>query len=140
VINWILTGSFVDVLAPGVFFTGMVKDFFCLPRPLSPPLQRITMSGSTALEYGFPSTHSANAISVALYCLTLLDRSDDRWFYSLSKTALELLAWFYAGCVVMGRMYCGMHGFLGISFVWPQSHIQTVSVASESESFYGGSR
>jgi len=97
------------------------------------------MSGSTALEYGFPSTHSANAISVALYCLTLLDHSGDK-FSSLSKTALELLAWLYASCVVMGRMYCGMHGFLGISFLWPRSHIQTVSVALESESFYGGSR
>ena len=28
------------------------------------------MSGSTALEYGCPSTHSANAVSVAVYTLT----------------------------------------------------------------------
>jgi membrane-associated phospholipid phosphatase len=105
--------SFVDVLAPGVFFTGMIKDFFCLPRPLSPPLQRITMSGSTALEYGFPSTHSANAVSVALYCLTLLHTPNED-LSSVSKVALEFLAWLYAGCVVIGRMYCGMHGFLGM--------------------------
>ena len=77
------------------------------------------MSGSTALEYGFPSTHSANAVSVALYCLTLLDTPNEN-LSSLGKGALELLAWLYAGCVVMGRMYCGMHGFLGM-------HIRGVS-------------
>ena len=104
--------SLVDLLAPGVFFTGMVKDFLCLPRPLSPPLQRITMSGLTALEYGFPSTHSTNAISVALYCLTLLD-SSDHGFSAVNKTILQSIIWLYAFSVVMGRIYCGMHGFLG---------------------------
>jgi len=106
-----LNGSLVDILAPGVFFTGMVKDFLCLPRPLSPPLQRITMSGSAALEYGFPSTHSANAVSVALYCLTLLDASDSG--ASGWKYCLKGVAWLYAFSVVMGRIYCGMHGFIG---------------------------
>lgn len=71
------------------------------------------MSGSTALEYGFPSTHSANAVSVALYCLTLL-QTPNEGLSNLSKSALQSLAWLYAGCVVMGRMYCGMHGFLGM--------------------------
>lgn len=104
----------MDLLAPGVFFTGMVKDFLCLPRPLSPPLQRITMSGLTALEYGFPSTHSTNAVSVALYALTLLDRFKDN-MSSISQLILEVVAWLYAVSVVLGRIYCGMHGFLGNS-------------------------
>jgi dihydrosphingosine 1-phosphate phosphatase len=105
----------VDLLAPGVFFTGMVKDFFCLPRPLSPPLQRITMSGLTALEYGFPSTHSANAVSVALFCLSAIEKSDTG-FTPMGKIGLQCLAWIYAASVVMGRIYCGMHGFLGTLF------------------------
>jgi dihydrosphingosine 1-phosphate phosphatase len=70
------------------------------------------MSGSAALEYGFPSTHSANAVSVALYCLTLLDASDGGfapgWIFCLKG-----IAWLYAFSVVMGRIYCGMHGFMG---------------------------
>lgn len=104
--------SLVDLLAPGVFFTGMIKDFLCLPRPLSPPLQRITMSGLTALEYGFPSTHSTNAVSVALYGLTLLETSNLE-VSDFSKIMLQGIAWLYASSVVMGRIYCGMHGFLG---------------------------
>jgi dihydrosphingosine 1-phosphate phosphatase len=70
------------------------------------------MSGLTALEYGFPSTHSTNAVSVALYCLTLLEKSraeiSPGW-----RAALQFAAWLYAASVLMGRIYCGMHGFLG---------------------------
>ena len=99
----------------------MIKDFLCLPRPLSPPLQRITMSGLTALEYGFPSTHSTNAVSVALYCLTLLDASD-HGLSSVYKALLQCTAWLYAASVVMGRIYCGMHGFLGTLLFLPKTN------------------
>ncbi|KAI0402348.1 PAP2 superfamily-domain-containing protein [Xylaria palmicola] len=103
----------VHILASGVFFTGFVKDFFSLPRPLSPPLHRITMSGSAALEYGFPSTHSANAVSVAVYALLCL-RSPDNSFQPNTKLALEALSYFYAVSIVFGRLYCGMHGFVDV--------------------------
>ncbi|CAO3697644.1 unnamed protein product [Rhizopus microsporus] len=53
--------------ASGVFWSGFLKDFLCLPRPLSPPVHRLTMSPYVALEYGFPSTHSTNSVSVALF-------------------------------------------------------------------------
>ncbi|KAI1403481.1 PAP2-domain-containing protein [Hypoxylon fuscum] len=103
----------VHILASGVFFTGFVKDFFSLPRPLSPPLHRITMSGSAALEYGFPSTHSANAVSVAVYALLCL-RSPDSTYEPSTRATLEGLAYFYAISIVFGRLYCGMHGFLDV--------------------------
>jgi dihydrosphingosine 1-phosphate phosphatase len=103
----------VHILALGVFWTGFVKDFYSLPRPLSPPLHRITMSGSAALEYGFPSTHSANAVSVAVYGLLLL-RSPDNTLAPTTKLCLEILAYFYAMSIVFGRLYCGMHGFLDV--------------------------
>ncbi|KAI0006709.1 PAP2-domain-containing protein [Xylariaceae sp. FL0662B] len=103
----------VHILATGVFFTGFVKDFFSLPRPLSPPLHRITMSGSAALEYGFPSTHSANAVSVAVYAILCL-RSPDNNFQPNTNLALEALSYFYAASIVFGRLYCGMHGFLDV--------------------------
>ncbi|KOS22123.1 Dihydrosphingosine 1-phosphate phosphatase [Escovopsis weberi] len=104
----------VHILALGVFWTGFVKDFYSLPRPLSPPLQRITMSGSAALEYGFPSTHSANAVSVAVYAVLLLYSPDNTWSFS-AKTGIEVLVYFYAVSIVFGRLYCGMHGFADVA-------------------------
>lgn len=71
------------------------------------------MSGSAALEYGFPSTHSANAVSVAVYGLLLL-RSPDNTLAPTTKLCLEILAYFYAMSIVFGRLYCGMHGFLDV--------------------------
>jgi len=82
-----------------------------LPRPLSPPLHRITMSGSVALEYGFPSTHSTNAVSVAVYGVLLLRDAD---FPPSVKLFLEGLSYFYALSIIIGRLYCGMHGFVDV--------------------------
>ncbi|KAI5795618.1 phosphatidic acid phosphatase type 2/haloperoxidase [Geopyxis carbonaria] len=102
----------VHVLAAGVFVTGFMKDLICLPRPLSPPLHRITMSGSAALEYGFPSTHSTNAASVALYGILILNNSPD---VPLSlRIFLQVLAGVYTFSIIFGRLYCGMHGFLDV--------------------------
>jgi dihydrosphingosine 1-phosphate phosphatase len=103
----------VQILASGVFFSGFLKDLLCLPRPLSPPLQRITMSGSAALEYGFPSTHSTNAVSVAVYVLLSI-RDEASTLSSTAKTAIEVAAYFYATSIVLGRLYCGMHGVLDV--------------------------
>ena len=90
-----------------------MKDYLCLPRPLSPPLNRITMSGSAALEYGFPSTHSTNAVSVAVYALLSL-RDPSSTLSSTAKVSLEVLAYSYATSIVIGRLYCGMHGFFDV--------------------------
>ncbi|QSZ36166.1 hypothetical protein DSL72_007291 [Monilinia vaccinii-corymbosi] len=105
----------VHILATGVFLTGFIKDMFSLPRPLSPPLHRITMSGSAALEYGFPSTHSANAVSVAVYALFTL-HSPECQLLPATKLALEIVSYSYAFSIVLGRLYCGMHGFVDVIF------------------------
>jgi len=97
----------------GVFFTGFIKDLVSLPRPLSPPLHRITMTGYAALEYGFPSTHSANAVSVVAYILLNL-RSPGTELSDQTKTLIEVALYFYAFSIVIGRLYCGMHGFLDV--------------------------
>ncbi|KAL9110213.1 MAG: hypothetical protein Q9227_005274 [Pyrenula ochraceoflavens] len=104
----------VHILAAGVFFSGFIKDMVCLPRPLSPPLQRITMSGSAALEYGFPSTHSTNAVSVAVYALHILHKSDFEPSWTLF--AAKAIFYCYACSIVLGRLYCGMHGFFDVVF------------------------
>ncbi|PKS07024.1 hypothetical protein jhhlp_005621 [Lomentospora prolificans] len=107
--------ALVHVLASGVFFTGFIKDMLSLPRPLSPPLHRITMTGYAALEYGFPSTHSANAVSVAAYAILLL-RDPENSLSEGMKLGLEFLSYFYAFSIIVGRLYCGMHGFLDVIF------------------------
>ncbi|GAO16242.1 hypothetical protein UVI_02000240 [Ustilaginoidea virens] len=71
------------------------------------------MSGSAALEYGFPSTHSANAVSVAVYGLFSL-HDPENTLGPTAKVVLEFLSYFYAASVVFGRLYCGMHGFLDV--------------------------
>ena len=103
----------VHILASGVFFSGFLKDLLCLPRPLSPPLQRITMSGSAALEYGFPSTHSTNAVSVAVYALFKLNGPLSTTSPAV-KLFLEILSYTYATSIIVGRIYCGMHGFFDV--------------------------
>lgn len=102
----------VHILALGVYSSGFVKDMLCLPRPLSPPLHRITLSKSAALEYGFPSTHSTNAVSVACYALLLL--YGEHSLSSSVSTSLQIIFTFYALSIVLGRLYCGMHGFFDV--------------------------
>ena len=103
----------VHILASGVFISGFMKDLLCIPRPLSPPLQRITMSSSVTLEYGFPSTHSTNAVSIAVYTLFAL-HSPHSNIHTQVRLVLEIISYFYAMSIIIGRLYCGMHGFLDV--------------------------
>lgn len=105
--------SMIHVLAFGVICSGYLKDLLCLPRPLSPPLQRITMSGYAALEYGFPSTHSTNAVSVAVYSVYAL-RTSPQLAQSNIGHLLTLLLYFNTISIILGRLYCGMHGFFDV--------------------------
>ncbi|CAG8569109.1 6245_t:CDS:2 [Paraglomus occultum] len=99
------------MLAAGVFFSGFVKDVLCLPRPPSPPIRRLTMSNSHQFEYGFPSTHSVNAVSVTVYFLAFILPLADMEYETkiLWVAALSI----YCLSVVIGRVYCGMHSFTG---------------------------
>jgi membrane-associated phospholipid phosphatase len=68
--------------------------------------------GNHHLEYGFPSTHSANSASIALYIHTLIYR-----LYLSGTISTTTLYWFqaalawYTFSIVFGRLYCGMHSF-----------------------------
>ena len=73
------------------------------------------MSGSAALEYGFPSTHTTNAVSVAIFCLHRLYLSRDG-YSELTYTLLCVGCCCYAVSITLGRMYCGMHGFFDVIF------------------------
>ncbi|KAM5541821.1 hypothetical protein V8D89_004550 [Ganoderma adspersum] len=62
------------MLSTGVYVTSFLKDLCCSPRPFAPPVTRLTI-GNHHLEYGFPSTHSTNSVSIALFLYTLLQRA-----------------------------------------------------------------
>lgn len=71
------------------------------------------MSGSAALEYGFPSTHSTNAVSVAVYVLACL-RSPGSALSAQVAIFLQAIIYLYVASIVLGRLYCGMHGILDV--------------------------
>ncbi|KAG1733955.1 PAP2 superfamily-domain-containing protein [Suillus lakei] len=102
----------VIVLASGVYVVSFLKDLVCSPRPLAPPVTRLTI-GTHHLEYGFPSTHSTNSVSMALFIFGYV-----RTAY-IQSTAISPSI-YYASCatlmiypitVVFGRLYTGMHSF-----------------------------
>lgn len=103
----------VLVLGLGIYFTGCVKDYLCLPRPQSPPLHRLTLSGYTAQEYGCPSSHTANATSM---CLLILQIAFQHWEENsgLFNLVIVLITAFYFFTMILGRLYCGMHGCVDI--------------------------
>lgn len=107
----------INVLAFGVYLSSAIKDLFCVPRPYSPPVTRLTV-GTHHLEYGFPSTHSTNSVSIALYvylwvrnmrAAVPLDAAGSSIFDSWLWEAGLL---FYAVSVVYGRIYAGMHSII----------------------------
>lgn len=103
----------VYVLGLGIYFSGFAKDFLCLPRPRLPPLHRITMLSYTTQEYGWPSSHSANATAVTLILLARVAANTPNWPIWKLVLALALL-FVYWGSLIFGRLYCGMHGFFDV--------------------------
>ncbi|CAG8443318.1 7219_t:CDS:10 [Diversispora eburnea] len=89
-----------------------IQDFLCLPRPISPPVKRL-INSYFRFEYGFPSTHSTNSVSIALLILTHLLTMDNNmtlWMKYLYFMGL----FFYSASIVCGRIYCGMHSFCDV--------------------------
>ncbi|KAF7799313.1 hypothetical protein EIP86_010545 [Pleurotus ostreatoroseus] len=124
------------VLSLGVYTASVIKDMFCLPRPFAPPVTRLTI-GSHHLEYGFPSTHSTNSVSIALFFFTIIHRlSKTPAAYTASPLSFaqnttqiiedvvpemvvsSTMYWisaavllFYVFSIVYGRLYTAMHSF-----------------------------
>lgn len=104
----------VYVLGLGIYLSGNLKDYMCLPRPRSPPIHRVTMSSYTAQEYGFPSSHSANATAVSLILWLRLYEARHLFSQFTFVTLAVILAVYYSS-LIFGRLYCGMHGFLDLT-------------------------
>ncbi|CAE6523518.1 unnamed protein product [Rhizoctonia solani] len=101
----------LHVLAAGVYFSSLIKDLICSPRPFEPTVTRLTV-GSHHLEYGFPSTHSTNSVSIALYFHTLARNGLANQVISpFVYHIIQVLLVIYAFSIVFGRLYCAMHSF-----------------------------
>ena len=69
--------------------------------------------GTVHLEYGFPSTHTANSISIALFLYSHIHRL---YFHDSSISSTSYYSYLtaiilYAFSIVFGRIYAGMHSF-----------------------------
>jgi hypothetical protein len=100
------------VLAAGGYLTSVLKDLLCIPRPFAPPLHRLSV-GNHAAEYGFPSTHSTNSLSIALYFAELLYRYTS--LPLLLDIAIHVVLVVVTLSVVLGRLYTGMHSMVDVS-------------------------
>ncbi|WVF65651.1 hypothetical protein IAT40_000382 [Kwoniella sp. CBS 6097] len=95
------------VVGLGIYVSSFAKDLVCTPRPYSPPVVRLSMS-THHHEYGFPSSHSTNSVSIALFYGQHLFELRDR--VGLNTVLLGwILLLIYAFSVVGGRLYTGMH-------------------------------
>ncbi|KAJ7655329.1 PAP2 superfamily-domain-containing protein [Mycena rosella] len=106
----------ITVICFGIYFTSVVKDLFCSPRPFAPPVTRMTI-GTHHLEYGMPSTHSANSVSLALFFFAHIH--DLAFPIAPTEPSLSLPAYaaltaglvIYVTSIVFGRLYTAMHSF-----------------------------
>jgi hypothetical protein len=79
--------------------------------------------GSHHLEYGFPSTHSTNSVSIALFLFAhvydLAYPSSSTTSPSISPTSFAILTALlavYTFSIVFGRLYTAMHSFTDCAF------------------------
>lgn len=111
----------LTVLGMGVYLSSFMKDMFCSPRPFAPPVTRLTI-GNHHLEYGFPSSHSTNSVSISILMHIYIYRlafpaSESEPIISLSTYYLSCaMLSFYTFSVVFGRLYAGMHSFVDCAF------------------------
>ncbi|KAI0341413.1 hypothetical protein BDW22DRAFT_1332802 [Trametopsis cervina] len=135
-----ITRGLIFVLSLGVYLSSFMKDLACSPRPFSPPVTRLSI-GAHHLEYGLPSTHSTNSVSLALFFYTILYRlyttpasaysppiapsepllqnathiiQDVLPEMAISQTTFYVgtaFLIFYTFSIVFGRLYTGMHSF-----------------------------
>ncbi|WVR09120.1 hypothetical protein IAU60_006182 [Kwoniella sp. DSM 27419] len=95
------------VVGLGIYTSSFAKDLVCTPRPYSPPVIRLSMS-THHHEYGFPSSHSTNSVSIALFLGECLYEIRDRIGHHALIGGWILLS-MYATSIVAGRLYTGMH-------------------------------
>lgn len=104
--------EFTLCLLLGTFLGNFAKNIFALPRPPSPPVQLLQ---HTMNDFGFPSVHTLNAVTVSAVLLRYQwDRcwtcfSSDPLMSQLAFGVSVLLALFWMFSIPLSRMYVGVH-------------------------------
>ncbi|KAJ3162896.1 hypothetical protein HDU88_006535 [Geranomyces variabilis] len=111
--NRVYGRSLVLLLAAGVYFSGAAKDYIGLPRPL-PPVVRMSTSVSIDVEYGFPSTHTANATSLSLFTALYFQRHWAASWSEPAQTAILIALATYSVLIGLSRIVTGMHTLLDV--------------------------
>ncbi|KAI9636684.1 sphingosine-1-phosphate phosphatase [Dioszegia hungarica] len=102
----------LNAVGLGIYMSSFAKDLVCTPRPYSPPVVRLAMS-THAHEYGFPSSHSTNTLTIALFL--------GQWVWEvrsaigpIATSIASLILMVYMVSVVGGRVYTGMHSIADV--------------------------
>ena len=143
-----------DVFTQTVRATGHQAEcvIFCyddhwIPLTITP--LRLAFS-SHHLEYGFPSTHTTNSISIALFLYSYVHRL---YFSEASISSASYYSYlaaiiFYTFSIVFGRIYAAMHSFTDCAFgviigatIWALQHLylERIGEAIENGSWIGKS-
>ncbi|KAJ1915587.1 Long-chain base-1-phosphate phosphatase [Tieghemiomyces parasiticus] len=105
--------SLVLVVLGAIYISSWIKDWLCLPRPPSPPLQRLTWSPDHTFEYGFPSSHTTYCVSVGLHLIAcylgrdVVAEAVDH--HGWGQQAVVAGIGLFVASIGFGRIYCGMH-------------------------------
>jgi hypothetical protein len=130
--DYMLAHRFCYVVEAGLFIGNFVKDVFQLPRPSSARVWRpCAKTDSTHFQdFGFPSTHSMNAVTNSLAVLLFVYGGEGGADHFVPLPAAILLAAAYCVSLVFSRLYLGAHtptdirggillGLLFMSLYWP---------------------
>eukprot|EP00999_Lentomonas_sp_LEN2_P002697 NODE_570_length_1357_cov_101.951220_g532_i0.p1 GENE.NODE_570_length_1357_cov_101.951220_g532_i0~~NODE_570_length_1357_cov_101.951220_g532_i0.p1 ORF type:complete len:441 (+),score=58.65 NODE_570_length_1357_cov_101.951220_g532_i0:62-1324(+) len=98
------------LMALGLYWCNFFKDLFCLPRPSCPPVTR--MSKTHLMEFGFPSSHTVNALNLPLFTYWYITEygslEDSQSVFLFGACA------FFTINVCMSRVYMGMHSVIDV--------------------------
>jgi membrane-associated phospholipid phosphatase len=109
-VDYTLARHLTFVVQIGLLMGNVMKDVFELPRPSAPGLYRVkTLDTTNCLDYGFPSTHTMNALSNSLYtflyCYGYFKESSAG--VPIWQGLLFMITWTLS--LSVGRVYLGMH-------------------------------
>eukprot|EP01100_Stratorugosa_tubuloviscum_P011518 TRINITY_DN514_c2_g1_i2.p1 TRINITY_DN514_c2_g1~~TRINITY_DN514_c2_g1_i2.p1 ORF type:complete len:423 (+),score=99.03 TRINITY_DN514_c2_g1_i2:95-1363(+) len=90
----------------------ILKNLFQSPRPPSPPIQIL----SKEFDWGFPSTHSINSITIPFYCFYYIHEHQlfDLHTNPMKSFLVFILLVMWSTIIMLSRIYLGVHSLFDI--------------------------